>query len=110
MDQQQHLLMDNKDITEVSVIITRDFGLNDTELIAFDSADAFKHKLTDIIRYLLDKDFEKLLHAMYRIDINEDKLKAVLASPSPDEVAPNLAQLVIEREMQKVETRRKYRS
>ena len=102
--------MNNKDITEVSTLITKDLGLVESELIALDSVDAFKNKLTNIIRYLLDKDFEALLRAMYRIDINEEKLKAVLATASPEEVAPNLASLIIAREMQKVETRRKYKS
>lgn len=109
MDQPQSQLMDSKDITEVSTLITRDLGLIESELIALDSVDTFKNKLTNIIRYLLDKDFEKLLHAMYRIDINEEKLKTVLASESPEDVAPNLASLIIERELQKVETRRRYK-
>jgi len=109
MDQHRNQLMDNKDITEVSTLITRDLGLIDSELIAFDSVDAFKNKLTNIIRYLLDKDFERLLRAMYRIDINEEKLKAVLASESPEDVAPNITELIIQRELQKVVTRRKYK-
>jgi hypothetical protein len=100
--------MKNNDIVEVSTLIRRDFNLDNEELVEQSSMDELKHKLTQIITYLLDKDFERLLLAMYRIDINEEKLKAALASNPPDQVAPNIAELILTRELQKVVTRRKY--
>lgn len=101
--------MNNNDTSEVSVLIRRDLSLDDDALALQLTMDELKEKLTQIIRYFLDKEFERLLQAMYRIDINENKLKIVLASNSPENVAPTIANLIIERELQKVETRRKYR-
>jgi len=105
----QKILMKSNDITEVSSLIRRDFGLGNEELVQSTTMDELKAKLTQIITYLLDKDFERLLHAMYRMDINEEKLKIVLASDPPENVAPNIAELIIQRELQKVVTRRKYK-
>jgi orotate phosphoribosyltransferase-like protein len=100
--------MKNNDIAEVSILIRRDFNLGNEELVQQTTMDELKVRLTQIVTYLLDKDFEKFLHAMYRMDINEEKLKVALASDPPEQVAPNVAQLIIQRELQKVETRRKY--
>lgn len=101
--------MNNNDITEVSALICRDFGFNTQELAPQDSIHELNEELTAIIKYLLDKNFSKLLQAMYRIDIDENKLKAALSSDPPDQVAPNIAVLIIERALQKIDTRRKYK-
>ena len=69
--------------------------------------DEFLKILTKVIRHLLDKDFERLLSGLYRIDVNENKVKLAMTT---DNVAENIAMLIIERELQKVETRRKYSS
>jgi len=102
--------MKNNDIAEVSLLITKDLSLDDQELVQLSTTDQLKSRLTQVITYLLDKDFERLLRVMYRIDINEEKLKAALASNPPEDIAPNIAQLILERELQKVQTRRKYSS
>ena len=47
---------------------------------------------------------------MYRIDIAENKVKSVLATSDPESISQELADLIIQRELQKVETRKKYRS
>ena len=70
------------------------------------SQDEFLKLLTKVIRHLLDKDFERLMNGLYRIDVDENKVKRALTTDNP---AENIAQLIIERELQKVETRRKYR-
>lgn len=67
-----------------------------------------KEILTRQIAFLLDRQFERLLQAMYRIDVNEQEFRAVLAGDAP--VAEALAELVLQRELRKVETRRMYSS
>lgn len=62
--------------------------------------------LTDHLAWLLDYQFERLLQAMYRIDVNEQEFRAVLTGDAP--VAPALAELVLQRELKKVKTRRLY--
>ena len=101
---------DKNDIIEITTLIEKDLQIDNSELINCDAFEAFKKRLTEIISYLLDKDFERLLTAMYRIDINEEKFKAALSINPTSEIAPSIAALIIEREMQKVITRRKYSS
>ena len=96
------------DITEVTSLIRNDFGLDSAELTKCDIMDELKQQLTIIISYLIDKDFQRLLNAMYRMDISEHKFKVALTLDPPSEVAPAIAQLIIDRELQKVITRRKY--
>ncbi len=61
------------------------------------------------VEELLIKDFEKLIHILYRIDVSEQKLKEALAETN-DNPAAVIAKMILEREMQKVATRKKYGS
>ena len=66
--------------------------------------------LTSAVMYLLLHDMEKLLNILYRIDVNEPKVKAAFAQTNPKLIAPTLAQLILDRELQKAESRRKYKA
>ena len=63
--------------------------------------------ITKFVSELLQKDFEKLLSIMYRLDIDENKFKLALSTHRPDH---EIAELVVAREEMKVKTREKYRS
>jgi hypothetical protein len=65
--------------------------------------------LTQKIIFLLLHDMEKLLHILYRIDVKESLVKDVFAQHDPKKIAPLLAELIINRELEKVHTRLKYR-
>ncbi len=67
-----------------------------------------KEWLTQQLIYLLLNDMEKLLNILYRIDVNEQKVKEVFAQKNPQLIAPLLAELLIDREIQKAETRIKF--
>ena len=62
--------------------------------------------LSKAIKELLEQNFEGLLQALYRIDVSEQKVQQAFASEG--DVADTIAELIIEREIQKVETRKKY--
>jgi hypothetical protein len=66
-------------------------------------------QLTLVIEHLLQHNFEKLCNAMYRLDVSERKFHEVLTGSDASDVGSKLADLVIEREMQKVKTRELYR-
>ena len=51
----------------------------------------------------------RLLNAMYRLDVNEAKFHQAMQSDSKEEAASRVADLIIEREMQKVKTRLHYK-
>lgn len=71
--------------------------------------DELKSRLTVFIEDLLNTNFEKLCNMIYRHDVAEHKFNAALQAGDVGEQAEILADLVIERELQKVETRRAYR-
>lgn len=92
--------------TKALALAKKDFQLDlaDQELA---TKDEFLALLTKVIKQLLDHDFERLLHGLYRIDVDENKVKVAMTT---NNVAENIARLIIERELQKVETRKKYSS
>ncbi|WP_224998386.1 hypothetical protein [Cesiribacter sp. SM1] len=59
------------------------------------------------VLYLLERDFERLLQSVYRIDVPEKRFKECLVSDDP---AGQIADLMLKRELMKVETRRWYAS
>ncbi|MCE7994559.1 MAG: hypothetical protein HEP71_21450 [Roseivirga sp.] len=104
--------MNTEDLQTGISLIRKDFNLDESELLINEaelSHEALLKKLIHIVSFLLEKDFGKLLQVLYRIDIPEDKLKAALAA---DQTEPALliSQMILDREMQKVETRKRYRS
>ena len=67
------------------------------------------HRLKFYIAEMLENNFEKLCNMMYRHDVPELQFNEALDAATLGEQADKLADLVIEREMLKVETRRAYR-
>ena len=66
----------------------------------------FREKLTAIIAWLLDHNFEKLLWLLYRVDVDEEKAKSLLAKHIPEDAPDILADLIIQR-LEKKEALRK---
>ncbi|MFA6261657.1 MAG: hypothetical protein WC760_09325 [Bacteroidia bacterium] len=83
--------------------------LNDESIQSFPSREALEQWLTERIIHFLLHDMEKLLHLLYRIDVQEKKVKEAFAQNNPKLIAPMLAKLIMDREEQKIETRKKFR-
>jgi hypothetical protein len=62
------------------------------------------------IEELIQKDIEKLKWILYRIDVSEKKVYEALASNAALHYPDVLADLIIERQIEKAESRRKYSS
>jgi hypothetical protein len=74
------------------------------------SLNEIKKRLESVIRNLLDKDLERLLSILYLIDVSQDKTDEIFSIDSKDDIAPLLAEAVIQRQLEKLETRMKYRT
>jgi hypothetical protein len=70
--------------------------------------DTLASKLKIFIADLLEHDFERLCALMYRHDVNESKFNLALMLRTDDERAEAIANLVIDRELAKMETRAAY--
>lgn len=67
-----------------------------------------KEKLSFYINYLIEKDFHKLVSILYRIDVSETKLKTLLNDNPGEDARKIIAELIIERQLQKIKTRQQF--
>jgi hypothetical protein len=73
------------------------------------SAKELKEKLVAHINHLINHDFEKLVFYLYRIDVNETKMKHLLDQREGENAAELIADLIIERQLQKIKSRKETR-
>ena len=92
-------------------LIRKDFGLEESWdfEVGENQFDRLEDFLSKQVNYLLDHDLNRLLNALYRIDIPENRVKDLLQHSKQGEIARNVAKAIIEREKQKVITRQQYR-
>ena len=74
------------------------------------SQNEIREKLLVLINELINKDFHALIQLLYRIDVNEKKIRLYLNEKPNEDAASVLADLIIERQLQKIESRKKFRS
>lgn len=84
------------------------------EVLAIDgNADNFeknRDKLAEYLTQLIQADFNKLIAILYRIDVSQEKVQKTLASSSNDKSQGMvLADLIIDRQTEKIKWREKYR-
>ena len=68
-----------------------------------------EQKLIAFINTLIQHDFQKLVFLLYKIDVDENKLKKILKEEVGTDSANIIARLIIEREIQKIKTRKQFR-
>ncbi len=69
-----------------------------------------KSWLATEIEYLIERDFSALMQLLYRIDINEKLLKSKLQNNTLADSGVVIAELIIQREKQKLEWREKFKN
>jgi len=74
------------------------------------SAGDLENLLSERLNILIRDDFSGLVRLLYRIDINEERLKRLLQSQtgSVTDAGRIIARLIIDRQLQKIESRRAY--
>jgi hypothetical protein len=65
--------------------------------------------LAAYVNGLLNKNFEQLVNLLYRLDVNEYKLKKLLKDNPETDAALLIADLIIERQLQKIRTRNEFK-
>jgi hypothetical protein len=73
------------------------------------SLDDLKVLLTEKFNELIKTDFNSLVQLLYRIDISEAKLKQALKENEGKNTGEILAEMTIERQMQKIKSRQQYK-
>lgn len=72
------------------------------------STGEIREKLIVLLNELINKDFNSLVQLLYRIDVSEKKIQLYLNQKENEDSASVLADLIIERQLQKIETRKKF--
>jgi hypothetical protein len=66
-------------------------------------------QLASYLNELIKSDFDKLITYLYRIDVNEQKLKSLLQQNPGEDAGNIIATLIIERQQQKIKTRQQFK-
>ena len=90
---------------ELIAIINQEMNLDLPGQTAFDD---LRLQLQEAITHILATDFERLINILYRVDVNERKLKYLLQENVGADAAVIIADLIIERQMEKIKSRKEY--
>ena len=100
-------------VNEIIKFVEKDFlvGENNSLIPSTDSLslEDFRKYLIGKLKYLLDEKFDTLVNVLYRIDISEKKLSQLFSGKNKDSIPSNLADLIIERQLQKMHLRKLYK-
>ncbi|MGN6803952.1 MAG: hypothetical protein ACTHJN_18785 [Ginsengibacter sp.] len=75
-----------------------------------ENLDSLRENLIPLINQLINENFDALVQLLYRIDVSEKKIRNYLLEKPNENSAKVLADLIIERQLQKAETRIKYKN
>lgn len=99
---------------EVSKLVYSQFSRNGMDSVLtneeFDDLNEFRTYLASKLRQLLDKNYDLLIKTLYRIDVSETKLTELFSANNKDNIPAALADLIIERQLQKVHFRNLYKA
>ena len=89
-------------------LIEQLFSANQNSLTELQKKD-FEKKLVEYINELLLHDFNKLIQLLYRVDVNENKLKNLLKANPQTDAADLIAELLIQRQIEKIKTKQAFK-
>ncbi len=72
------------------------------------SDESLYQKIIVFIDDLIKNDFQKLIQILYKVDVNEAKLKQLLQQNSGEDASKIISNLIIERLNQKIEKRKNF--
>ena len=96
--------MTDESLRQTSALVKQDFDLTEAET-AQSEADLLA-ALAERIAQMLETQPEYLFSMLYRMDVLEEKIRPVLDPAAPDPPNLGLARLVLERQKQRVATKR----
>jgi hypothetical protein len=74
------------------------------------SFEILKEQLSKHINQLIQSDFQKLVSILYGVDVSEQKLKSLLKEYPGSDAGKIIAELIIERQLQKIKSRKETKS
>jgi hypothetical protein len=103
----------NSELKSITKFIEKDFTIQDSDSlipsINTTSLEEFRKYLIEKVSYLLDNEYNVLVNTLYRIDVSESKLSELFSGKDKSNIPGTLADLIIERQLQKIKFRQKYK-
>jgi len=93
------------DQNELIQVLNNELTIEIPEKISFEE---LRKSLSEHINSLIQTNFQKLIVLLYRVDVSETKLKALLQENADTEAGMIIADLIIERQLQKIKSRRQF--
>lgn len=104
---------DKNEIYSLQKIVEKDFVDDRFRTLIpnndFERLEEFRNYLIVKLKEMYDHNYELLLNTLYRIDVSEKKLSELFGGPDRDDIPGGLADLIIERQLQKIRFRQQYR-
>jgi hypothetical protein len=75
----------------------------------FERLEEFRNYLIVKLKEMYENNYELLLSTLYRIDVSENKLSELFGGQNSEDIPGRLADLIIERQLQKIRFRQQYR-
>lgn len=105
--------LEQEEIFSIQKFVSKDFIKSDySSLIPnndFERLEEFRKYLTEKMKNMLDNNYDLLINTLYRIDISEKKLGELFSSKNREAIPEKLADLIIERQIEKINFRKRYR-
>ena len=102
-----------EEIEGITNFISNEFNISGINSVLsaedLNSLQQLKEYLTKKISELMDNNFDKLVNTLYRIDVSEQKLQEAFSDKNKQILPETIAGLIIERQLQKIELRKKYK-
>ena len=96
-----------KEIEELNDLISQEMQITFSEKV--NSIEQLKDLLALQFNELINTDFNRLIRLLYTIDVDEMKLKRLLDVNKTKNAGEIIAELVIERQLQKIRSRQNYK-
>lgn len=104
---------ESKNLTDLTAFVFKNFEISESDSLVpsgdFRTLEEFKSYLIEKLAFLMDNKYDALINILYRIDVPEDKLSKLFAKQNREYIPAALADLIIERSLQKVRFRQKYK-
>jgi hypothetical protein len=105
---------DKTQVASVTKVIAKDFQVGDDDslipVVDVINFEELKKYLTEKLAYLLEHKYDNLINILYKIDVSEEKLSELFSYSNRESIPENLAELIIERQLQKVKFRQRYKN
>jgi hypothetical protein len=97
-------------MTQRSTIEELSQQFNQLELLpqaSYANFEELRHALVTYLNQLINTNFRQLVQLLYRVDIPENKLRTLLSTPG-ENAGELIADLIIQRQLEKIETRKNF--